>query len=51
VIVVASLAAIIGDNAGYWVAREGGRPLLNRFSVTRRYADRYLLPRARSSRL
>jgi membrane protein DedA with SNARE-associated domain len=42
VIVVASLAAIIGDNAGYWVAREGGRPLLNRFSVTRRYADRYL---------
>jgi len=42
VIVVGVLAAIIGDNLGYWVAREGGRPLLQRSSVTRRYADRYL---------
>jgi membrane protein DedA with SNARE-associated domain len=38
-------AAIVGDNAGYWVAREGGRPLLARYRLTRRYADRYL-PRA-----
>jgi membrane protein DedA with SNARE-associated domain len=38
-------AAIIGDNAGYWVAREGGRPLLSRHRITRNYAERYL-PRA-----
>jgi membrane protein DedA with SNARE-associated domain len=45
VIGVATAAAIVGDNIGYWVAREGGRPLLARFGVTRRYAERYL-PRA-----
>jgi membrane protein DedA with SNARE-associated domain len=28
VIVVGVLAAIIGDNLGYWAARKGGRPLL-----------------------
>ena len=42
VIGIAALAAIIGDNAGYWVAREGGRPLLNRYRLTRQYAERYL---------
>ena len=42
VIVVASAAAIIGDNLGYWVAREYGRSLLDRFAFTRRYAERYL---------
>jgi membrane protein DedA with SNARE-associated domain len=42
VIVVAMLAAIIGDNLGYWVAREGGRPLLERHRLTRAYAERYL---------
>jgi membrane protein DedA with SNARE-associated domain len=42
VIVVGIAAAIIGDNLGYWVARERGRSLLDRFAVTRRYADRYL---------
>jgi membrane protein DedA with SNARE-associated domain len=42
VIVVATAAAIIGDNLGYWVAREHGRTLLDRFAFTRRYADRYL---------
>jgi membrane protein DedA with SNARE-associated domain len=41
-IVVASLAAIIGDNLGYTVARTGGRPLLERYSFTRRYAEKYL---------
>jgi len=42
VIAVAAAAAIIGDNLGYWTARAGGRPLLNRYRLTRRYAERYL---------
>ena len=42
VLVVAALAAIIGDNLGYWAARKGGRPLLQRHRLTRHYADRYL---------
>jgi membrane protein DedA with SNARE-associated domain len=45
VTVVGVLAAIIGDNLGYWVARKGGRPLLQRHRLTRHYAERYL-PRA-----
>jgi membrane protein DedA with SNARE-associated domain len=42
VIVVAAVAAILGDNLGYWTARRGGRALLGRYSLTRRYAERYL---------
>jgi membrane protein DedA with SNARE-associated domain len=42
VILVAIAAAIIGDNLGYWVARKGGRPLLERNRLTRAYAERYL---------
>jgi len=42
VIVVASLGAIIGDNLGYWTARTGGRSLLDRYRITRRYAEKYL---------
>jgi membrane protein DedA with SNARE-associated domain len=42
VIVVASLAAVIGDNLGYWAARTGGRKLLDRYRFTRRYATEYL---------
>ena len=42
VIAVAATAAIIGDNLGYWTAREGGRALLYRTSLTRRYAEHYL---------
>jgi membrane protein DedA with SNARE-associated domain len=42
VIAVAIAAAIIGDNLGYWVARRGGRPLLYRYRLTRRYAESYL---------
>jgi membrane protein DedA with SNARE-associated domain len=42
VIVVAALAAILGDNLGYWVARKGGRRLLSRTRLTRRYAQQYL---------
>ena len=40
VIVVAAVAAIIGDNIGYWLGREVGRPLLYRYGRSRRYADR-----------
>jgi len=42
VIVVGVSAAIIGDNLGYWTARKGGRPLLERHRLTRDYAGRYL---------
>ena len=42
VIVVAILAAIIGDNLGYWTARIGGRRVLLRYRLTQRYAERYL---------
>src|SRR6476646_4199813 len=42
VIVVGVLAAIIGDNLGYWAARAGGRPLLERHRLTRSYAEKYL---------
>jgi membrane protein DedA with SNARE-associated domain len=42
VIATAAVAAILGDNLGYWTARRGGRALLDRYSLTRRYAERYL---------
>jgi membrane protein DedA with SNARE-associated domain len=42
VIVLGATAAIMGDNLGYWAARKGGRPLLERHRLTRRYADKYL---------
>ena len=45
VIVVASAAAIIGDNAGYWIGRKGGRKVLERWSLVNRHAKR-VLPRA-----
>lgn len=44
VIVVAAIAAIVGDNVGYWVARTGGRRLLERWGPIRRYAERALPP-------
>ena len=31
VIVTAAAAAIIGDNCGYWIGREGGLPLIRRY--------------------
>jgi membrane protein DedA with SNARE-associated domain len=40
VIAVAAVGAIVGDNVGYWLGRLGGRKLLERWSVTRRYAER-----------
>ena len=42
VVVVGVLAAIVGDNLGYWAARKGGRPLLERHRLTRTYAEKYL---------
>ena len=45
VIVIAATAAILGDNAGYWAGRWGGRRLLGRSALIRRYAER-VLPKA-----
>jgi membrane protein DedA with SNARE-associated domain len=43
VIVLAAVAAIIGDNLGYWViGRWGGRPLLQRWAFLRGYSERFL---------
>jgi membrane protein DedA with SNARE-associated domain len=42
VIAVAAAAAIVGDNVGYWLGRIGGRKLLERWEITRRYAERAL---------
>lgn len=42
VILVGITAAVVGDNLGYWAAREGGRPLLERHRWTRAYAEKYL---------
>jgi membrane protein DedA with SNARE-associated domain len=47
VIVVAAAGAIIGDNAGYWLGRIGGRKLIERWEFTRRYAERALPPSER----
>jgi len=47
VIVVAAGGAIAGDNLGYWIGRIGGRKLVDRFGVTRRYAERVLPPSER----
>jgi membrane protein DedA with SNARE-associated domain len=42
VIAVAAAAAIVGDNAGYWIGRVGGRRLLKRWSWLDRHASRVL---------
>ena len=47
VIVVATLAAIIGDNIGYWLGREVGRPLIYRYARIKRIADRVMPPAER----
>jgi membrane-associated protein len=45
VIAVATAAAIMGDNGGYWAGRTGGRRLLTRWSWLERRSRR-VLPRA-----
>jgi membrane protein DedA with SNARE-associated domain len=47
VLVVASVAAILGDNVGYWIGRTGGRRLLQRWGPLRRFSDRMLPPSER----
>jgi membrane protein DedA with SNARE-associated domain len=47
VIAVAAAGAIIGDNIGYWLGREGGRRLLYRYRLLARVADRVLPPAER----
>ncbi len=47
VIVVATVAAIVGDNIGYWLGRKLGRGFLQRYDVVRRFSDRVLPPTER----
>jgi membrane-associated protein len=47
VVVVAATAAIVGDNAGYWIGRKGGRALLRRVPIVRTYFERALPPSER----
>ncbi len=47
VIAVAAAGAIIGDNIGYWLGREGGRRLLYRYALLSRFAERVLPPAER----
>lgn len=47
VIAVAAVAAIIGDNIGYWIGRKAARPLLHRYGRVRRHAERVLPPAER----
>jgi membrane protein DedA with SNARE-associated domain len=42
VIAVAALAAIVGDNLGYWIGRTGGRRLLERWNFVSRFFERAL---------
>jgi membrane protein DedA with SNARE-associated domain len=47
VIVIAAAGAIIGDNIGYWIGREGGTKILGKWAFTRRIRDRYMPPAQR----
>ena len=46
-IAVATAAAIIGDNVGYWLGRKLGRGFLQRYGPVRRFSDRVLPPAER----
>ena len=47
VIAVAALAAIVGDNVGYWIGRKGGRRVLGGVPFVRDYFNRALPPSER----
>lgn len=47
VIAVATVAAIIGDNIGYWIGREGGLRLINRYATLKRFGNRVIPPAER----
>ncbi len=47
VIVVALLAAIVGDDIGYALGRYGGRALIDRWDFVSRYAEKALPPSER----
>jgi membrane protein DedA with SNARE-associated domain len=47
VVAVAAIGAIIGDNIGYWLGREGGRRLLYHYAFLTRFADRVMPPAER----
>jgi membrane protein DedA with SNARE-associated domain len=47
VIAIAAVAAILGDNGGYWVGRRWGRRLLKRWSPLERWSERILPPSER----
>jgi membrane protein DedA with SNARE-associated domain len=47
VIALAAAGAIVGDNAGYWLGRKGGRALLARIPYLRDYFARILPPAER----
>lgn len=42
IIVVGIIAATAGDNAGYWIGRKGGRPLLERWKRFFHVRDRHI---------
>ena len=42
VIAVAAVAAIVGDNIGYWLGRLGGRAVLERWRPTKSWGERVL---------
>jgi membrane protein DedA with SNARE-associated domain len=47
VIAVAAVAAVLGDNIGYWLGREVGRRLLYRYERLRGIAERVMPPAER----
>jgi len=47
VIAIAAVAAILGDNGGYWVGRRWGRRLLERWRPLQRWSERILPPSER----
>ena len=47
VIAVAAVAAIVGDNVGYWLGRKLGRGFLQRYAPVRRFSERVIPPAER----